>query len=1020
MDIHKNILIIIAIQLFLINCIYSQSDCIKAYYQYNPKYFSARTSSLILNNYSNCIESQNLVNSGGINKSYEALINPTLAGYTKADISAVKYVYRDQFLVDDKLRYYDGMLKSGNEQIFKPLQRLSEFSGLVSAATFKLPLISAGFAGVSAFSSFGSSYGLEIKNEADKTAIINILGQKYWEENINQDCGSDFQCVNNNLETWLTGLENIEIPLSGSNPTTINKVLSGLSENDKMNIINSDPNNAPSTPAASAAATQELIDRLNDVEQKDLQAKQEMMEAFANFTEQYEGALVGIQDVLASMNLDIEELKAISSQLLANDEIIFDKLDLHTELIGKNALEISILQEMMFGSLDANQQFNIMDNCINGKECPSNILALKKDGKFPDKFNENYLNLKKAIEFKKFANTVQNVTDGLRAGVNLALALGVEGEDAERLSEGLFYAESTLGLVTNLAAVWSGQGMPSSIFGAINSVTALINGPGSVKPSAEVQAIEALREEMNARFDRVEDMLTAINDNIIRLQEDLSEQLLINREIIQYQFNQQNEILIQVLTNQEIIKSDLGQLLTDDLGDCVTIFNLLVEDSQNSGNGIFENYQKYIDIYNVFGNDIEDCLEGISDALQDNFSNSNGGINYNYFRLQTNNEPYLINEDISFGRTYDFFNWFYSTRVQNLEKATDMLLLNQDVVFNSQKIYSLLKQDDNLDFEFSNGEVLNQINYIDTESFARFLNFYELFYPYFEIKKAGATFEPKLPDDIVSDSNNDIQNLILQRLINQSELLLKIGHTTEVQQNLMNGVMILEPMYRILYGDLLNANITIPINSNSSAPVNMPAKEVIINILRTNPTIATNFATFLIRKNYDFNITSHEYDIFFGIDGGTYYRPVPIAKEIFSQYAYDNQPFKINDIVLDSVYLDTTLNTRIDLDYVSTLSALDVIDFVEINDDLNEEEKSGFIRIAIEEGCQSENCQVLIAIPPLTVIESDKLQKRKQYYSSLKINRKINDIIANLQYNDGSLNTWEDLHTLKLTLTNIE
>jgi len=957
------------------------------------------------------------------NKSYDSTISPTLAGYTKADISAVKYVLRDQFLVDDKIRYYNGMLESGNKQLFDPLRRVSEFSNLIAVGTGLFPqtrIFSKTFAGVSALSSFLSSEGLEIKNESDKNKIIGILGQKYWEENINQNCGNDFLCTINNYETWATGVKNVQIPLSGSNPSNLNKVLSGLSEQDKMDIINSDPNNVPSSPAASEALTQELINRVDAAAEQDLKEREEMMQAFANFTEQYEGALEGIQNVLSSMELDVEELKAISSQLLANDEVIFDQLNKHTNLIGKNALEISILQEMMFGSLDANQRFNIMDKCIKGKDCPSNILALKKDGKFSEEFQENYQLLKDAIEFKEFAELVQTTTEGLRAGVNLALALGVEGKDAERLSEGLFYVETTLGLVTNLAGLFSPQGGASNIIGLVNSVTALINGPGSVKPSAEIQAIEALRAEMNARFDRVEDMLTAINENIIRVQEDLSEQILINREIIQYQFNQQNEILVQVLTNQEIIKSDLGRLLTDDLGDCVTIFNLLLEDSQNSGNDIFENYQSYIDIYNVFGNDIEDCLEGISDALQDNFSNSNGGINFNYFRLQTNNEPYLINEDISFGRLYDFFNWFYSSRVQNLEKATDMLLLNQDVVFNSQKIYSLLKADRNLDFDFDNSEVLNQINYIDTESFTRFLDFYEIFYPYFEIKKAGATFEPKQPDDIVTDSNNDIQNLILQRLINQSELLLKIGHTTEVQQNLMNGAMVLEPMYRILYRDPAFSNISIPINSNSSAPVNTPVKEVIINILRTNPTIAANFATFLIRKNYEFNITSNEYELFFGIAGGTYYRPVPFAKEIFSQYAYDNQPFVINDIANDSVYVDTLNSSRIDLEYVSSLSTLDKIDFVEINNNSNDTDKSGFIRIAIEEDCQSENCEVLIPIPPLTVIESNKLQKRREYYSALKSNRKINDIISNLNYNDGSLETWEELHTLKLTLTKVE
>ncbi len=348
-------------------------------------------------------------------------------------------------------------------------------------------------------------------------------------------------------------------------------------------------------------------------------------------------------------------------------------------------------------------------------------------------------------------------------------------------------------------------------------------------------ALNALRKEMNARFDYIDQTLDEIINLQIQTTKAILDAIQSNREFIQYNFNQVNYQLSEILDNQHQIQSDLQNLLLTSTGLNHCKSNLEVINSINP-------IEKYDDLELAFTNSftLPSCISGLTDALVNNIDCGNMA----FFRAHNTGSTYALHEIENFKKITTLFNFIYDSKLDILYDATQLLLLESDHTIDNQ--WDLSKTQ-NLSYDFSLDPliVLDINNYIDANSVATIMQYYDTFLPFLEVFTSSTNLNPLPIDDYLSLSSI-AKAFRLAFLTLYSGNLQCIGRMAKAQQSLMSGSLLVNPMYQIIYDGKYN-NETLTYNGQ---PFNV--KRFCIDILQNNATLSSNFITLAMNRNFDF------------------------------------------------------------------------------------------------------------------------------------------------------------------------
>lgn len=356
-----------------------------------------------------------------------------------------------------------------------------------------------------------------------------------------------------------------------------------------------------------------------------------------------------------------------------------------------------------------------------------------------------------------------------------------------------------------------------------------------------LNAINGLRQEMNARFEVIDQKLDKVLELQVKSATAILDGLQTNNELIQDEFNNLDYSINEILNNQANIQSQIQDLLEQlsGLGSCPSIMTLI----ENTP------IETYDDLLQLVNGPLSNCLNGLRTVIQ---TTGSGNLDLTYYRGDpTQSNGYGADEINNFKMIVSLYDHIYGVNGLNRydEAAAQLLIETDNTVDASWDFAELVDLTSTIDYPVS--DAINVNNYLDVDAIKIVLDFYRELHPFYEIFENNANLDPLELQEFLDDIDLNDRNSRSLILNEYSYNLLRLTQMARAQQALMSGHMIVDPMYRIIYEDAFKDDL-ITFNGQD-----YPIKQFVINILRNNSTIATNFSTITARFNHNYNTNKY-------------------------------------------------------------------------------------------------------------------------------------------------------------------
>lgn len=1001
---------------------FSQNNCEKLFHQYNPSNSTLRTTSLVINDLSQNCDNNSFTDDGKTtsrNPNNDLLLTTNNGLITRTEETVNYSISRATMLVEAAKKERNNIISIQEEK--ENFSNKAEFWGGVTLSTAAgLGITAACTAGT--FSGFGTVPTLFLcgGKAIGGAFVANTLtagGAKQINDSYKEGLTQETQInMQNNVNILVGDLKAKGFPVDDCQSIEcVEKIIgdSDLSPGEKKVaahivkevIEQTGLNNIPPN-----IATKEDVDKARmDIGREAKRTRRtmeknhkEVLEATNELSKDIEEMVQNLAEFQEETRQNHVKMNNKLNNLLENDEIVIGELNAHRGLLEQNAVDNAIMTDILIGQLGSSQQAAYYDLCLSGKEgCPSGLKkSLEADR---DAFQKRKEQLDKIAKTEKFIAQTQQISEALEVGFDIAVKLGLKGSDQEKVAKGMVYAKAALGIAAGVARIYAGDYFGGAIQ-TIQSVGGLFGGD-EPKPSPEMQAIMQLQQEMNQRFDIVDAKLDTILSLQIRLHKDLSKNIKANRELMQYRFNNVDYQLAEIINNQGVIQSQLKTLLEKDINNCYTLLNKVIDERPEIGE--LTTYQNYVDLYDVDKAACASCVTGIRDWLNLTAPNSSN-IKLGSFTVDSEDSDYIDNEFDTYKKMVTFYNWYYDNQLGNKENAFQLLSIPTKNVDENQEVYCELRNED-FNSIIKSDDALNKNYYLDPYSFRDFVTIYAIFYPFFEFQdtEASNAYQPFSTQDFIGFSTERPSILAARKgIINShTESMLNVSKIIKAQQALMSGHNLIQPFYYIIYQDNYS-NHAIEYNSTSYS-----AKQLAIDILSNNPTMAQNFATYVLRKNYRMN--EHIYKASF--DG----KPTNSNYDQFINYAYDNSNPRVFVQGVDSFYIDSTKVLGVDDKVLEANSYIDILDFEKRtfgNTDY------AFLQLNVTgNSCQQTDfvtCSTAIPVPEKGILESNTFGFTGGFQFAGETEYMLNNLIDEVNFPDGFRDNWMELTQIKLAILN--
>jgi len=549
---------------------------------------------------------------------------------------------------------------------------------------------------------------------------------------------------------------------------------------------------------------------------------------------------------------------------------------------------------------------------------------------------------------------------------------------------------------------WIGD--PNGLIQGIQGLSSLIGGPFKSQPSPEFQAIMQLREEMHERFDVIEQGINQVLETQVEIGKTLARNIQINREVMQYEFNDIDYQLSDLRNRQNLILAGIRGLLGEEYNGC-NVLNENFNDQETSLSALsdFADGDTREDLFN-------DCLTGLS-----TIGNAISNESYLFFTLDSqiddDNQNLINSENENYKQIAKFFRWFYQNNLNLISAATKSLLFPSTKVSDNHKTLCALLDNDYLtnylieDIDL----VLDNDTYISVPTAKQFIENYNRYAVYYDLRKDNGDI--RTSSEIVEFSVNNLsakQNNHIEykgtvnRLNNLNTIAL-------AQQSLMSGTYLLQPFYSILYNHQYDGEI-ISIND-----VDFPVKQVIVNILSNNPVLAQNFAVFVLRKNFLLN--AHLYKNPDDWKVGEARNPGYKALLTHGYQGLPTYTFFPND----SIFIHSDSLTTVSADSLDKYQFLpDLVDFGKWK---STEYEVATINIDLSNSDDCTNstfitCSTQIPFPSSSTVLLDQFTFTNGYEQMLETTAIIEDLKEGLRFGDEIEEDWQSLVNVKTLLLN--
>lgn len=793
---------------------------------------------------------------------------------------------------------------------------------------------------------------------------------------------------------------------------------SGMSDKKADEIVNKelvkDPNLFTISKSSLSKAQKKQLDlnfntKLDSIESKKEKEAKEILEAGKRISEKIEKQIDTLKmeqgklkDQLAILKNNTDNISDIGNQINP------DSLKTNRLLIESSKEAYTSFNDILFSGRNALERLQLRANCLEGRfPCPPGFArAMGEVGTQTRQAFEAVSSLhSKFAEINNFSSQINKIKTGLNAGIDFASSLNLSNSDQEKIAIGFHYAEAGLNTALGFARAYRGD--PQGLLQGIEGLTGLIGGPLKPKPSPEMQAIMQLREEMHGRFDNLEMGMDNILQQQVEIGKNLASNIQFNRELMQFEFSNITYELADIKNRQGVMLSQLVTLNNADYNNCKTIYNNIQLDPVLKDLKTYKNYQQIFQANLT----MDDCLTGLTGRLNDSGINNNLP-SLSYFTVAVGGSDYIDDEFETFKKLATFYEWFYGTQLNNLDRAVDLLLMPADIISESHRIYRDFRNESLVDFNLNKNEILNKIFYLDPYGFRDFISLFTSFYPYFEIAKGGGNSEPRELNNFISYSSQvpaqgetNLKNSSLISLENQLGSMTKVHDIILAQQALMSGTNLLRPFYAIIYENQYD-NETINYNS-----INFSAKQLAIDILAKNPIFAQNFAVFALRKNFRLNEKIYlDTSIW---QNGMSRNP---SLQAFLESGYDNLPiysYFPNDSI--AIHYDSLTSVNI-----ANLYEAQYIDSLLHFDEWTQGGKIAVLDINItgQSDCTNNalvSCKASIPFPESSIVLLDKFTFTAGYEHSLETLKFLDELRSDILYGRSIPNDWQKMLNLKYT-----
>lgn len=1028
--------------------LFSQDDCDRLFYEFNPQYISGRTTSLVINQITeNCIDDPFNLNKDEkkVRKSNQ---NQTVLNLNKdaSLANAYNFVYARENMLDlnqglNEVQQYVITKESQRLRSIKnaknqkeALQNVTKFFPLAGASGGAAIGSAAG--GVGALPGAGIGYGVGGAVEYGANRYGDFVE---WAQNTNTNRNYDIaekqanvvraklqmrdfdNCVQTNGISGFADCftKKSNVPVVGRSEPQVQSPYRQMTESAAQEmrqvIFEEDPSVANNNLDGNTIEELKVLQKQQDNQIADLKTQYESdrnsllssVNEFSKQLETYGNDLIDYQEQVSEKLSDLQtNTDAISGSVLENRVILKENRD----LIAQNGQSIAATQDMIYATANPQQRLLFKQNCINGEGvCPPGVaLERLNDPTFDSKVQKEVA----AIEVQQFIQDAQTYVAIAQSGLDVAVALGLSDQDAKNVGDGLFYVGSLLSIG---AAIMSPS--PQSIMAGLQGLVGLIGGPSEPVPSPELQAIMQMREEMHERFDRVEDILSLVLENQAKIAEQLQENIEINRSIMQYEFADIEFTLENIVNRQNIITSQLRTLLDNEFNNCREIYETTIQGSPVLSE--LSTYQNYIDIFNSNPSSCNQCVQALRNRLN---SSVNGLIDesglpaLDFFDIDFGDTDEIDREHLTYRKLASFYEWYYGDQLQNLDRATDLLFLPSDLVSESYQIYCELRNDTLLNFNLDAANILHQTHYLDPYAFREFIELYSVFYPFLEIQdfESSDNYRPRDFEDLVDFSNdvppqggtNQKENR-LRSIESDMVALTQVQEIILAQQSLMSGTNLIRPFYMILYQNQYNGS-TIEFNGEF-----IPVKQFVTDILSNSPIIAQNFAVFVLRKNYRFNEYIYK-DSTAWIAGMARNES---ARSLLT-YGYDGLPI-YSHFPQDSFEIHNDSLSTVDISKLESSSYVDVLNFH--TEQYTADYTMTFLDINVNSdvgsSCQNNGanftCRALIPFPESIYLFTDKYTFVGAHQYALESQAYIDHLNSEVNFGRNFSHDWQEGLTVK-------
>lgn len=490
-------------------------------------------------------------------------------------------------------------------------------------------------------------------------------------------------------------------------------------------------------------------------------------------------------------------IASIEKQMITFKEDVAQLTELqkqHSILLSKNSFQVSILTNYAFQNLSTEQKlkgleaghFNQIFSANEKAELKTELLEIQEKETIISVANQVSSYSGKTYEFL------------VQTGI-------LKGKDAQNAGK-LVYA---IQLGTGIARMYAGD--VSGVLGVMSGLGGLFGS--EPQKSAEMQMLEHMLKVMNDRFDRIEEKLDVIEKRV----EHLTDVTIQMYQAMMKSFEVLNGQLQWIEWQNNVLRIATSTQLYADYNNCQPVKTAFEElNLEYKG---FRDYQRF------YTESTGICLSALN-----NFSISEN--NFGYFQMASVS-PALGSGQLAdyevrslYEPTRDLFLIHYNN---NLNLASNALMFPVKEIRYTYRPLSILKNKDLQKIDIENA----MYNYFNYEMINQFADLFLTFSHYFEI--ADPSKKQFYPLDIEKylDQSREQRGLLNLLLRQRIENLLTVTDYAIMQQSLLAGNTLMDPIYAILF----------------AANQNQAERLKVYDILSKNKLLASNFAANLIRKN---------------------------------------------------------------------------------------------------------------------------------------------------------------------------